>query len=310
MEQGPVVREPFDRLARGVPVNKLTEDLNARGVPASTGGAWTRGAVRWVASNEAYIARRTHAGVRHTRAPGRRWCPRPSSGPCSASSPTAGPAPGPARSCTCCPTWPSAASATSHWARTRAGPAGRGILNSCPRGHTAANADSMDYVVALDVVHQLAQPWLTAGSPPPTTARSWPRSRRRRCCGTGWPSTSTRRLPCRTSAAMLAAMEAKLLPRIEAAEQRAVVAAVPVPLRELVAPGDNVDDIGRRWEAVSRPGAADGAEVPDPLDHAGAAGAAGPAWGRDPGRGRGPARHHVGHGLRKAHTCARRPSYA
>ncbi len=250
-EQGPVVREIFHRLARGVPVNKLTEDLNARGVPASTGGAWTRGAVRWVASNEAYIARRTHAGVQHEGA----WPALVSEAEFRAvqrilTDRRTGSRPG------------SIVHLLSHLAEcgqcheplgAHPGRPGRSRYYSCPRGHTAANADSMDYVVALDVVHQLAQPWLygrvTATDDSAVVAAQQEAAVLRDRLAEHVNAAADGTL----SAAMLAAMEAKLLPRIEAAEQRAVVAAVPVPLRELVAPGDNVDDIGRRWEAMSLP---------------------------------------------------------
>ncbi|WP_244870533.1 recombinase family protein [Catellatospora sp. IY07-71] len=55
-----VVREIFEKVAKGVPLIRIEESLNERGIPASQGGVWRRGIVRKIALNIAYIGKRSH----------------------------------------------------------------------------------------------------------------------------------------------------------------------------------------------------------------------------------------------------------
>jgi site-specific DNA recombinase len=57
-----IVREIFERVASGVPLIKIEEGLNARGVPSPEGKAWRRGIVRKIALNPAYIGKRVLRG--------------------------------------------------------------------------------------------------------------------------------------------------------------------------------------------------------------------------------------------------------
>ncbi|MGH3649041.1 MAG: recombinase family protein [Micromonosporaceae bacterium] len=57
-----VVREVFKRVAGGVPLIRIQNDLNDRGVPSSQGKAWLRGIIRKMALNPAYIGKRVLRG--------------------------------------------------------------------------------------------------------------------------------------------------------------------------------------------------------------------------------------------------------
>lgn len=57
-----IVREIFSKVAEGVPLIRIENDLNDRGVPASAGGIWRRGIVRKIAMNPAYIGKRVLRG--------------------------------------------------------------------------------------------------------------------------------------------------------------------------------------------------------------------------------------------------------
>jgi len=57
-----VVRDIFKKLAEGVPLIRIENDLNDRGIPASQGGVWRRGIVRKIALNPAYIGKRVLRG--------------------------------------------------------------------------------------------------------------------------------------------------------------------------------------------------------------------------------------------------------
>lgn len=50
----PVVVDIFRRIARGVPIVRLVEDLDERGIPGPGGGKWDRKTVRWIVTNVAY----------------------------------------------------------------------------------------------------------------------------------------------------------------------------------------------------------------------------------------------------------------
>jgi len=57
-----IVREIYRKLAEGVPLIRIENDLNDRGVPASQGGGWRRGIIRHIALNPAYIGKRVLRG--------------------------------------------------------------------------------------------------------------------------------------------------------------------------------------------------------------------------------------------------------
>ncbi|HZM75187.1 MAG TPA: recombinase family protein [Candidatus Limnocylindrales bacterium] len=57
-----IVREIFDKVASGVPLITIEEDLNHRGVPSSQGKRWLRGIIRKIAMNPAYIGKRVLRG--------------------------------------------------------------------------------------------------------------------------------------------------------------------------------------------------------------------------------------------------------
>ena len=57
-----IVREIFEKLAEGVPLIRIENDLNDRAIPASQGGVWRRGIVRKIALNPAYIGKRVLRG--------------------------------------------------------------------------------------------------------------------------------------------------------------------------------------------------------------------------------------------------------
>ncbi|MCP2326972.1 DNA invertase Pin-like site-specific DNA recombinase [Hamadaea flava] len=57
-----IVREIFEKIAQGVPLIRIENDLNDRGIPASQGGVWRRGIVRKIALNPAYIGKRVLRG--------------------------------------------------------------------------------------------------------------------------------------------------------------------------------------------------------------------------------------------------------
>jgi site-specific DNA recombinase len=61
-EQAPVVTEIITRIANGVPITTITSDLNARGIPAASGGPWARQVVRGIALSPVYIGKRSFKG--------------------------------------------------------------------------------------------------------------------------------------------------------------------------------------------------------------------------------------------------------
>ena len=58
-----IVREIIDRVAAGETLTRIADDLNARGVPTSTGSRWAIWTVRRIALNGRYAGRRIHKGV-------------------------------------------------------------------------------------------------------------------------------------------------------------------------------------------------------------------------------------------------------
>ncbi len=57
-----IVREIYKKIAQGVPLIRIEEDFNDRGIPASQGGVWRRGIIRKIALNPAYIGKRVLRG--------------------------------------------------------------------------------------------------------------------------------------------------------------------------------------------------------------------------------------------------------
>lgn len=60
-----VVRDIVARVANGVPISVIAEDLNRRGVPTVGAARWYRQRVRDIAGNVAYIGVRQHNGQQH-----------------------------------------------------------------------------------------------------------------------------------------------------------------------------------------------------------------------------------------------------
>ena len=61
-DTAPVVADIITRVAGGEPIEAVTRDLNARGVPSPRGGTWTHATVRWICLNVTYIGKRKHNG--------------------------------------------------------------------------------------------------------------------------------------------------------------------------------------------------------------------------------------------------------
>lgn len=61
-DEAPIVAELIERVASGHTLTAIADDLNARGVPTSTGKAWTLWTVRRVATNGLYAGLRVHRG--------------------------------------------------------------------------------------------------------------------------------------------------------------------------------------------------------------------------------------------------------
>ena len=57
-----VVRDNFTKVAAGVPLSAIENELNARGVPSPQGKAWLRGIIRKQVMNPAYIGKRVLRG--------------------------------------------------------------------------------------------------------------------------------------------------------------------------------------------------------------------------------------------------------
>jgi site-specific DNA recombinase len=57
-----IVREIFDEVSGGTPLIKIEQSLNRRGIPSPEGSAWSRGIIRKMAMNPAYIGKRVFRG--------------------------------------------------------------------------------------------------------------------------------------------------------------------------------------------------------------------------------------------------------
>ena len=61
-EKAGTVREIFTRLGAGHSIRAIRNDLNANGIPSPKGGKWQQHVIRGIAFNPAYIAKRRHNG--------------------------------------------------------------------------------------------------------------------------------------------------------------------------------------------------------------------------------------------------------
>lgn len=59
-EHAPIVREIITRIANGEPIKRVANDLNTREIPSSRGKKWSTFIVRRTAMSPTYIAKRTH----------------------------------------------------------------------------------------------------------------------------------------------------------------------------------------------------------------------------------------------------------
>ncbi|MBO3738006.1 recombinase family protein [Actinoplanes sp. NEAU-H7] len=57
-----IVREIYDKVTSGIPLIRIADELNARGVPSPQGTKWMRGVVRVIALRPAYIGKRVLRG--------------------------------------------------------------------------------------------------------------------------------------------------------------------------------------------------------------------------------------------------------
>lgn len=64
-EHADTVREIVRRVALEDPIKAITDSLNERGIASPFGGVWSRRVVRRLATNPAYIGKRSHNGVLH-----------------------------------------------------------------------------------------------------------------------------------------------------------------------------------------------------------------------------------------------------
>ncbi|MFG2058645.1 recombinase family protein [Micromonospora sp. NPDC048930] len=65
----PIVVEIFERIARSEPIVSIERDLNARGVPSPEGRQWSRHTIRRLIRNDAYRGQRRHRAHREGEAP-------------------------------------------------------------------------------------------------------------------------------------------------------------------------------------------------------------------------------------------------
>jgi site-specific DNA recombinase len=248
-EHAAVVEEIFRRLARADPISQVVTGLNESGVPAPKGGQWRSASVRTIARNPAYIAERRHAGQVY-----------------AASWPTLVDQ----------PTWAAVQSLLSDPARAKYRPGrnrwmlsrlavcgvcgetlngrpeyrGRPAAYGCGGGCVSVQAEWLDDFVTALVVGRLSQPDVYADLAARRADDSAVLAAREEA------ATLRARLDEFTdaaaagtvSAAALAKIEARLLPQIEAADQRAEREGVPPALRELVDPAENV---ATRWAGLS-----------------------------------------------------------
>ncbi len=256
--QAGIAAEIITRIAGREPLSAIRDDLNARGVPAPAGGTWTPATIRRITRCPVYIGKRPNGGKRQNngRYVGAELVPaiwpaivaediwreaqQVLNDPARATT-----RPGRYRwllsyyaTCGSCGSLLSA-----HYARRKT--TARTALYECSGPHHCLGvvAAAADRQVAARVIAYLSRPDI------------YPRLAR---------DTSTEAAIARAEAARLRAeldewaqaditprayqiRDRKLLPQIEAAENRVRRLTVPLPLREMIAPEA---DIGARWEAM------------------------------------------------------------
>jgi site-specific DNA recombinase len=249
-EHAAVVRGIFRRLAKGDPINHVVADLNAAGVPAPRGGVWRSATVRVIAGNPAYVAERRHEGnvfragwpelvdqqtwtaVRSVLGDPARARFRPGRNKWLLSG---------VATCGVC----------GNPLMARLGSPGRRAAYGCDgRGCVGCPVEYLDEFVTAVVVARLARPDVyaelaarRADDTAVLAARDEAATLRARL-----EEFTDAAAAGRLSAAALARIEAKLLPQIRAATERAEREALPAPLRELVDPGE---DVATRWAGLS-----------------------------------------------------------
>lgn len=246
-ETAPVVREIFRRIGRGDPINAIRKDLERRGVPASTGSRWWATTIRQLALRSAYVGKRDHKGELHDAAwpalvtdkqfararrvllgPDRRVGVKPGAVKYRLTR---------AAKCDVC--------GMPIGGRPRH-PAGV-FRYDCVDGHVSVRGDWLEayvfgivgerlsrddaYAALAQVDDSVAQAALDEAD----QLRARLDEFRDEAAAGG------------LTAASLARVEARLLPQIEAADERAHAASVPAPLRELLEPGA---DIAARLDAM------------------------------------------------------------
>lgn len=244
-EHAAVVREAARRVAAGEPCNAVAADLNARSVPAPRGGRWNLTQVRRLVTNPAYVGQRVHRGK------------------------VVGPATWPAilddatfYRCVSRLTDPARRTVRDGAVRhlltglARCGVCGAPVVKQKNRGfdaylcregfHVSRRQDHVDNLVTRVVVARLARPDALdalAGRDTSEDARE----------AAGEAAEKQARLDAfydaaaagEVTPAALARIEARLLPEIEAAEQRARRVAVAPVLREVARA-----DIAERWDSL------------------------------------------------------------
>ena len=245
-DHAPVVKEVFARLARSVPISHVTRWLNeSSGVPSPKGGQWRDATVRVIARNPAYIAERRHGGNVYAAA----WPPLVDQA-----------------------TWSAVQTILSDPARAKFRPGrnrwelsnvaecgvcggflmgrpdsqGRRAAYQCPGGCVSIQLRWLDEFVTGIVLRRLSRPDVYArlaargaDDSAVLAAREEAATLRVRL-----DEFTDAAISGDLSAASLAKIEAKLLPQIEAARQRAEQNAMPGPLRDLL---DPAGDITGRW---------------------------------------------------------------
>lgn len=244
--RAPVVREIFARVAAGDPISAITADLQERGAPpVSEGKLWSRNMVRRIATNFVYIGKRksgrevfdgqwpalvdeaTFYGAQRVLSDPARMTTRPGRVKylCSYFA-----------TCTVCATGLSVISRGS-----------QAKYYTCGKGCVGVRMDWLDDFVRDVVVERLTQPDIYSDladtdDSAVVAARQEAEALRARL-DEHYDEAADGRL----SAAGLARVEARLLPKIESAERSAAAAATPAALRALVDPSQ---DIRRRWDEL------------------------------------------------------------
>jgi DNA invertase Pin-like site-specific DNA recombinase len=242
-EHAAVVREVITRIANGDPISVIRDDLNRRGIPSAQGLGWQRKQVARMATCEAYIGKiRVDGELIDARWPAIVdedvfW---------AASHMATGRKtyrPGKAKyllsylmTCAGCGSAMEADPPRKRMITPKYRCSGHPHCSSVPMGDA-------DAFVTLAVRKKLSEPGfyrhLVSGSDE-RVVRARAQAARLRAELDEWATADI-------SAHAYSIREAKLLPLIEGAERQAEELAVPLPLRDLAAPGQ---DVQARWDAM------------------------------------------------------------